>query len=260
MVANATPEPSPAAGGEFAALLTRLDDMQRQLDETTRAAKFPFIVSHSGIQDFQIIKSPTGDGTADILMGNGAGGKLLQVITDPLYATKIYKLLDQQGRSMASTDALAGYGMGTPSFPFIYNGFESLNLAGATSQGTATEIGRGGNFVYNPATFINPRIRAVSSTNETIQIFVQWKDFQGNITNTANKSFNLTAGSPAVLINTFSFGKNWPAATMNGLCFAFIKAWCSTANPGNITATLSYSEGYGVSQRYYNDNAPTWAV
>lgn len=256
MVANSAPEPS---ADTYAALVQRLDAMQRQIDESGRASKFPFVVSHSGTADFQIIPSVSGDGTADIAMGDGAGGKLIRVFTDADYGTKIYQLLDQAGSTVMSTDALAGFGLGTPSYPFIYGGFESLSLAGATSQGTATEIGRGVNWVYNPATYIAPRIRLFSSTNETAKIFVQWQDAQNNVVSTVDQTYALTAS--VVALRFPPFGKNWQSDDMGGApCRCFIKAWCSTANPGNITAQLSYVDGYGISQRWYNDNASGWAV
>lgn len=256
MVASAAPEPS---ANEFAVLSQRLDDMQRQLDEIGRASKFPLVVGHNGVQDFAITQSASGDGSADIQMGNGAGGKLIQITTDSLYHTKIYRLLDQNGSTMMSTDALAGYGLGTPSLPFVYSGFESLNLNGATSQGTAAEIGRGINYIYNPATFINPRVRLFSSTAETVKIFAQWRDAQGNINNTTDVTISLVAG--VVGFPACSFGKLWDANDMNAACRVFIKAYCTTANPVNVNATSSYQDGYGVSKKFYDQNAGvTWAV
>lgn len=256
MVANTPPEPSV---NDYAALAQRLDDIQRQLDESGRASKFPFVVSHpGGVTDFQIIPSTSGDGSADILMGNGVGGKLIRISTDSLYGTKILQIFDQAGATMMSTDALAGFGWGTPSYPFIYSGFESLTLAGATSQGTATEIGRGVNFVYNPATFIQPRLRLLSTTNETVKVFAQWQDAQNNLINTADQTYALTANVPRIVYAPF--GKNWQADDMNGICRVFIKGWCSTANPGNVNIASSYVDGYGVSQAFYNLFSSGWAV
>lgn len=255
MVASTAPEPS---ANDYAALVQRLDKMQQQIDEAGRASKFPFVVSHGSITDFQIIRSVSGDGSADIYMGNGAGGKLLQVLTDPLYATKIFKILDQNGSTMMSTDALAGYGLGTPSFPFVYAGYESLNLNGATSQGTATEFARGSNFVYNPAAYVQPRIRLFSTTAETVKIFAQWRDAQANLNNTADITVNLTAGLTA--FPNCQFGKLWDANDMNGINKVFLKAYCTTGNPANVNITASYQEGFGVSRAFYNLNAAGWAV
>jgi hypothetical protein len=161
---------------------------------------------------------------------------------------------------MLSTDALAGFGLGTPSYPFVYAGFESVTLAGATNQATGKEMARGVNFVYNPATYVNVRVRLSSATAETVKVFAEWRDGQGNITNTADITWALAAGTPAVLGSTFFFGKNWQADDMNAPCRVAIKAYCTTANPGNVSATASYVDGYGVSQRFYNDNASAWAV
>jgi hypothetical protein len=255
VVANTPAEPSV---NDYAALVQRLDTMQRQIDENGRASKFPFVVSHGGVTDFQVIPSTSGDGTADILMGDGAGGKLLEVKTDSGYGTKIYILRDQQGATMMSTDAAAGFGVGSPSYPFIYSGFESLTLAGATSAGTATEIGRGVNFVYNPATFVQPRIRLFSTTNETAAIIAQWVDYLGNSTTTAAQTYALTGG--VVALRFPSFAKNWNAAEMNNVGRTYIKAYCTTANPGNISATLSYVDGYGISQGFYDANSSSWAI
>lgn len=255
MVASSPPEPS---ANDYAALAQRLDEMQRQLDELGRASKFPFVVSHGSIADFQIIRSSSGDGSADVLLGNGAGGKLIQIITDPTFGTKIFKVLDQGGSTMMSTDAKAGYGLGTPSLPFVYAGFESLNLNGATSQGTATEFARGVNYVYNPATFISPRVRLFSATAETVKLFAQWKDFQGNLNNTADITVNLSAGVTALPAS--KFGKVWDANDMNGVCSVFLKAYCTTANPGNVSITGSYQEGYGISKSFYDLFSSGWAV
>jgi hypothetical protein len=260
MVAGSAPEPSPDAGGEFAALLRRIEVLERAQDEAARASKFPFVVGHNGIADFQIIKSPTNDGTADILMGNGAGGKLLQVTTDTLYGTKILRILDQNGSTMMSTDALAGYGLGTPSYPFVFAGYESNTLSGATSQGTARELARGTSFVYNPATFINSRVRLFSTTAETVKMFAQWKDGQGNLNNTADVTWNLAANTVTVLTNDLKFGKLWDANDMNTPCAVFLKAYCTSGTPANVNVTASYQDGYGVSKRWYTDNSPSWAV
>jgi hypothetical protein len=256
MVASSPPEPS---ANDYAALVQRLDAMQRQIDEAGRAPKFPFVVSHGGTQDFAIKPSVSGDGSADIFIGNGAGGKLIQVITDPVYLTKIFKILDQNGSTMMSTDALAGYGIGTPSLPFVYAGYESLNLSGATSQGTATEFARGSNFVYNPAAYILPRIRLFSTTAETVKVFAQWKDAQGNLNNTADVTVNLSAGV-VNSVGLFRYGKVWDANDMNGICGVFLKAYCTSGTPANVNITGSYQEGYGISKRFYLDNSPNWAV
>lgn len=258
MVASSPPEPS---ANEYAALTQRLDAMQRDIDELGRASKFPFVVSHGSIADFQIIRSTSGDGSADVLLGNGAGGKLIQIITDPLYGTKIFKVLDQNGSSMMSTDALAGYGMGTPSYPFIYGGFESNTLSGATSQGSAREIARGINYVYNPTSYISLRVRLFSTTAETVKVFAQWRDGQLNLNNTADVTYALAANTVTVLTTEFKFAKLWDANDMNMACSVFVKAYCTSGSPANVNITASYQEGYGVSKRAYLDNAGiNWAV
>ena len=132
MVASGSPQPS---SDDFAALVQRLDALQRQISEGSAASKYPFVISHGGVQDFAITPSTSGDGTADIFMGNGAGGKLIRVSTDSVYGTKIYQLLDQAGATMMSTDAKAGFGLGTPSCTFVYGGFESQTQAGAPPLG-----------------------------------------------------------------------------------------------------------------------------
>lgn len=258
MVANSPPEPS---ADTFAALVQRLDAIQRQLDEAGRAAKAPFIVSHNGSQDFAITPSPTGDGTMDILIGDGAGGKLMQIKTDPSYGTKILQFLDQAGNTMMSTDAKAGYGWGTPSYPFTNSGYTwSQTLAGATNQATAKEIGRGMNYVYNPATYIKPIIRIASPTAETVKVFCQWRDFQGNLNSTSDQTLTVTAGGVTIDANTCQFGKLWQADDMNGQCLAFIKAWVLGGTPGNVTIQMTAGEGYGVSQGFYDLYSAGWAV
>lgn len=255
MVASSPPEPS---ANEFAALTVRLDELQRQIDELGRASRFPFIVSHDGIQDFAVIPSTSGDGTASIFLGNGAGGQLIRVITDATYGTKIYQLFDQNGSTMMSTDAAAGYGLGVPSLPFVYAGYESLNLSGATSQGTAREFVRGTNYVYNPATFVSARVRFFSTTAETVKVFAQWRDGQGNLNNTAEITVNLAAGVAA--LPSLPFGKLWDANDMNTSCSVFLKAYCTSGTPANVNVTASYQDGYGASRGYYDQFSSGWAV
>lgn len=256
MVAN--PPIERIGPGQMDYLLNRLADIERRMDQQGAKSTFPFSIGHNGVRDFSVEPSASGDGTADVFIGNGAGGKLIRVSTDSLYGTKIYQLLDQNGGTMMSTDALASYGLGTPSYPFVYGGFESLTLAGATTQGTATEIGRGVNWVYNPATYVSPRVRLFSSTAETVKVFAQWRDGQGNLNNTTDQTYALSAGVAALRFP--AFGKNWDANDMNTPCSVFVKAYCTTANPGNVNVQLSYTDGYGVSQRWYNDNFGSWAV
>lgn len=256
MVANSPIER--VGPGQLDYLLNRLNDLERRLDQQGARSSFPFSIGHQGVRDFSIEPSSSGDGTADIFMGNGAGGKLIQILTDTTYGTKIFVLRDQNGRAMMSTDAAAGYGLGVPSYPFQYAGFESATLTGATSQGTASEIARGVNYVYNPATYVNVRIRLSSATSETVKVFAQWRDFQGNLVNTADQTLSITGGTIAV--RTAAFGKLWDADDMNGTCSVFIKAWVQGGTPGNVSLTASYNDGYGISKGFYDTNSPGWAV
>lgn len=257
MVANSPIER--VGPGQLDYVLNRLADIERRLDQQGAKSSFPFSVGHNGIRDFSIERSASGDGTADVFIGNGAGGKLIQVITDPTYGTKIFKLLDQQGRVMMSTDALAGYGVGVPSYPFIYAGFESLNMNGATTKATGREVARGINWVYNPAVFINPRVKFSSATNETANVFITWKDGQGNLVDTADIVVNIPAN--VATLPLLQFGHLWDADDMNSACRAQVRVYCTSANPANVNVTASYQDGYGVSKRYYTDNAGiNWTV
>lgn len=247
--------------GQVDYLLNRLANIERQLNEGTARSSFPFSVGHLGVTDFQIIPSLSGDGSADIYLGNGAGGKLLQVTTDTSYGSKILILRDQAGRTMLSTDAKAGYGLGVPSYPFTWGGYPwNLTLSGNTTKGTAREFARGGNFVYNPACYINPLVRMSSTTSETVQIFCEFKDSQGNITQTADRTIALTANVISLSNIGLDFAKLWDADDMNGICYVFIKAYCTTANPANVNIQACYTGGWGISQGFYDQNSNTWAV
>lgn len=259
MVANSPIER--VGQGQVDYLLNRLNDIERRLNEGGARSSFPFSVGHLGITDFQIIQSTSGDGSADVYIGNGAGGKLIQITTDVTYGTKIIRLMDQSGTTMLATDAAAGFGLGVPSLPFVYAGTTwNQTLAGATSQGTAKEIGRGLNYVYNPATLLNPIVRIASSTAETVKIFCQFRDGQANLNITAEATLSVTAGGTNLDTNTCQFGKLWQADDMNVSCAAFIKAYCTTANPGNVNIQMTYGQGQGLSQAFYNQFAPTWQV
>lgn len=248
--------------GQMDYLLNRLGILERQVGEQGARSTFPFSIGHSGVRDFSVEPSASGDGTADIYIGDGAGGKLIQITTDALYHTKILRMLDQSGASMMSTDALAGYGLGTPSYAFPFSGFAwNTTLGGAIDHATAREIGRGGTFVYNPAVYLNPYIRISSATAETVKVFVQFKDSQGNLNETTDQTMTVTAGGVTTLGPGMYFGKNWDADDMNRICYAFFKAYVVGGTPGNVSIGMGYSEGYGVSQRFFSDNAvANWAV
>lgn len=247
MVASSPPEPS---ANDYAALALRLDAMQRQLDEAGRAAKSPFVVSHNGVQDFAITPSPTGDGTMDILIGDGAGGKLIQVKTDPLYGTKIITFLDQAGKSMMSTDALAGFGWGTPSYPYLFGGTEEANLAANTSHATAVTIATGVAYAYNPAVYIQPRCRARTSTGGTIRYFAQFRHEDGSTYDSAEVSDAIGVG--AVSTTFPEFAGQWTANDMNRPTAVFIKAYSAVGTAANLFVQSYYQAGYGISQAGYN--------
>jgi len=258
MVANSPIER--VGSGQMDYLLNRLADIERRLDQGGARSSYPFSVAHGlGVRDFSIEPSTSGDGTADIFIGDGAGGKLVQIKTSTLYGTKILQILDQQGASMFSTDAAAGYGVGTPSYAFQYAGYESNTLSGATSQATAREYARGTNWVYNPATYVQPRVRMLSATAETVKLFAQWQDAQGNLTNTSDITVNLSAGAVSVGA-VLPFGHLWDANDMNFTCKVFLKAYCTSGTPANVNITGSYQDGYGISKGFYDQFSSGWAV
>lgn len=227
--------------------------LKRQVDELGRQTKYPLLVSHGGTTDFSLTPSPSGDGTTDVYIGNGVGGALLQVMNDPVYGTKIMSLLDYNGTTMMSTDASAGYGLGVPSYPFLYAGFESLNMSGATSVGTATEIGRGQNFVYNPALFVEPRIRISSVSAVTVNIFAQFVGLNLGTVNTTERVFNVNG----VQVQNPDFMCLFPKEDMNNNGKVFIKAYCSAGIGADVSMTVSYNLGYGVSKALYDQSIST---
>lgn len=251
MVANGPIERT--GPGQLDYILNRLNDIERRLDQGSARSTFPFSVGHLGVTDFQIIQSTSGDGSADIYLGNGAGGKLIQIKTDSLYGTKIFVLSDQQGIPMMSTDALAGFGMGTPSWPFPYGGIpEEINMTGATTKGTAATIGQGINYVYNPAVYLQPRVRVRSSTAETFNIYAQFRHADGSTYNTADATYAIPAGTVALRIPEFN--GQWVAGDVNHACAVFFKAYCNSGIPANVFTQLSYQSSWGLSQRAYNDS------
>jgi hypothetical protein len=244
MVASSPPEPS---SQDYAALIQRLDAMQRQIDESGRASRFPFVVSHGGVTDFQVVPSPTLDGTADIFMGDGAGNPAFRTRSVPGSAFKIVELFDASAGLMYSVDSITGYGLGNPVLPYPFGGYESLTLNGATTPGTATDIGYGSNWAYNPCTVVQPRIRFLSSTAVTVNLFAAWT---GGVTTytTTERVINLSAGVPS--INFPSFAVNWAAGDMRTASAVTIRAYCSAGIAANANVTLAYRYGAGVSRGY----------
>lgn len=249
MVANSPIERT--GNGQIDYLLNRLADIERRLDQGGARSSYPFSVGHLGQTDFQIVPSPSGDGSADILFGDGAGGKMIQITTDTLYGTKIIRFFDQNGKTMMSTDALAGFGWGTPSYPYPYGGREELSMATATSKATAIEIGRGINLAYNPSLYVQPRIRARCSTTDNLKVFCQFRHADSSTYDSAD--FGATVGAGSIAVFQPEFTAQWNADDMNGRTAVFFKAYCDTAAPANMFAQLFYQTGYGWSQRSYED-------
>lgn len=249
MVASPNTERPDGQGSDY--LTNKVAELERRLNELSAQSKFPFAIMRNGNKEFSVEASEDGVST-DLIVGNGIGGVIFETFTSVTYGGKGWHLLDYAGAEMVASDTSAGYGLGQPSLPFAYAGWESLNMNGATTTGTATTIGQGQNVVYNPSVYVSPRIRVVSTTNETIKHFVQWNGASSGVFNSTERTVALAAGVPQIL--TPDFIGLFTAADMKLNSRAFFKMYCTTANPANVSATLAYNLGYGASKAFYDLN------
>lgn len=249
MVASPNTERPDGQGSDY--LTNKIAELERRLNELSAQSKFPFAIMRSGNKEFSVELSEDGLST-DLIIGNGIGGVTFETFTSPTYGGKGWRLFDYAGTEMVASDTSAGFGLGQPSLPFVFSGWESLNLTGATNTATATTIGQGQNVLYNPSVYVSPRIRLVSTTNETIKHFVQWQGVASGLFNSTERTVALVAGVPQII--TPDFIGMFAAGDMKLNAKAFFKMYCTTAAPANVSATLAYNLGYGASKAFYDGN------
>ncbi|MEU0531971.1 hypothetical protein [Amycolatopsis tolypomycina] len=228
-------------------LVNRIRQLEQKVAELTAQSKFPFSVSHGSTRDFSVLPSNSGDGSADLYMGNGAGGSLLEVYTDSTYHRKIATLRDMSGRIMLSTDAATGYGLGNPTLPYPYDGQEQIDLTGATSPGSAVEIGSGSNWPYNPALWVTPRVRTFSAANATVKMFAVFTAAGGTYT-TGERTINITGG--VVSISRPEFATYLAAGDIAAAVNVSFKVYCSAGTASGVTAQMWFWRGMGVSKGF----------
>lgn len=249
MVASPDRERPQGQGNDY--LVNKIAELERRLDQLSAQSKFPFAVMRNGNKEFSVEPSEDGS-TTDLIIGNGIGGISFESFTSIAYGGKGWHLLDYAGTEMLSSDTSAGYGLGNPSLPYLYSGWEQLNLAGATNTASATTIGQGQNYLYNPGIYVSPRIRVTASTNETIKHFVQWNGVASGNFSSTERTVALSAGVTQIL--TPDFMGLFAAGDMKNNAKAFFKMYCTTAAPANVTATLVWNLGYGISKVFYDQN------
>jgi hypothetical protein len=233
-------------------LINKINDLERRLNELTAQSKFPFSVAHGTTKDFTILPSSSGDGTADLWVGDGAGNPALRTRSVPNSGFKIVELFDAAGGLLYSTDSITGWGLGNPCFPFPLGGKEQITLAGATAAGSATEIGLGSNFVWNPALWLQPQIRLISPTAATVKLFATFTGPSVNYT-TTERTVSVPAGNVASQA-FYNFATYFDASDIRGIVGASIKAYVSAGTPGDVNVRLTPWRGTGVSRGYADQN------
>lgn len=233
-------------------LINELNALKRQVAELTSQSKFPFSVSHGGTLDFSVLPSASGDGTADLFVGDGAGNPALRTRSVAGSGFKIVELFDAANNLMYSTDSVTGWGLGNPCFPFLYGGKESITLAGATSQGTASEIALGSSILYNPNLWLTPQFRFVSPTAATVKVFCVFTAATTTYT-TTERTISVPSGNSAVQ-PFLDFAFYLAAADIRQGVQASIKAYVSAGTPGDVNARVTPWRGVGVSRGYADQN------
>lgn len=247
MVAN----PQIERPGSVDFLINELNALKRQVSELTAQSKFPFSVGHNGVTDFSILPSASGDGSADLFVGNGLGDPLLRVFTDATYDQKIAALIDYQGNTLVSTDASAGFGLGNPCLPFLFGGYEQLNLTGAITAGTATEIGSGHTYAFNPCLWATARIRVTSSTAVTVKVFAA---FTGAATTHTTTERTITCAAGGTAIQYLDFATYLASGDMKEEVQVQFRAYCSSGTAANANLTLVFNRGMGISKGFVDQS------
>lgn len=212
----------------------RLAALERKIDEHSRRDLSNSVVSAGGL--FRIL-NPNGH------TGLRAG----PFAADP--TKSVLSVNDNNGAPMVSVDYVSGYGLGNPTLAYPYAGFESLNLTGATSVGTATEVGVGRNWVYNPALSLMPRVRWFSSTAATVWFFAIFQAPSGTHT-TAGHSYALPAAGADIEFP--GCAALFQAQDMAEETTVSFRAYCSAGTASNVNVTMTFYRGSGVSKGYYD--------
>ncbi|WP_326565067.1 hypothetical protein VSH64_24815 [Amycolatopsis rhabdoformis] len=221
-------------------LVNRLDDLQRQIDALSRQSKYPFVIGHNGEQDFAVVPDLNDpDGNAKVVIGNGAGGVVLETFYSTVFGGKAARMVDLDGIVMWAHDELAGYGLSHPSMnlptgPAFY-GFGTETIA----NGVETGIGQGINFAYNPALRVTGLVRPTAATTWNYR----WKvDYNGgtvfsDLTNGVTGAQNCSA---TLLL---------PASAM---AHQIAMTLLVTNTGGAQNFFYGHFRGYGVSMAQYN--------
>lgn len=248
MVANRPREQPGGDGTDY--LLNRLDALERRVAELSSQSKFPFMVSSNGNKEFSVEPSEDGVST-DLIIGNGIGGKAFETYTSVTYGGKGWVLYDYDGTPVFSSDTSAGYGVGVPSFPFSYGGYpEILNMNGATTAGTATQVAEGSGRLINPALWIQPRARVSSGTANTVKMFAKVSVASGTYT-TSERTINVNNSTVAAIPE---FAWLLTADDMDQNCDLSIWAYCSAGTPANVTVQCTYHRGLGISKAFFDQS------
>lgn len=231
---------NPVGGGSVSQPIDRIEQRVRELQRELRALARRDLSSVSvGIGGRMSVKHPNGNEA--VIFGGDPD--------DETGASK-FRINDNVGLPMMSADAKAGYGLGNPVFPFPFAGYESLNMNGATSQGTATQIGEGTNWLYNPAILVIPRIRIVATSAVTVNVFCKWSGISTAQFNSTERVY--TFAGAATQVNYATFTALLAAPDMKAQASARFFAYCSVGVGANVSMTLSYSQGFGCSKGYYD--------
>lgn len=238
--------------GSMDYLVNKINELEQRLAELTAQSKFPFSVAHGSVRDFTILPSSSGDGTADLWVGDGAGNPALRTRSVVGSGFKIIEMFDSAGGLLYSTDSITGYGLGNPCFPFPLGGKEQITLAGATAPGSAAEIGLGSNFVWNPALWLQPQIRLISPTAATVRLFAT---FSGpNVAYTTTERTVSVPGGNVASQAFYQFATYLSPGDIRGIVGASIKAYVSSGTPGDVNVRLTPWRGTGVSRGYADQN------
>jgi hypothetical protein len=125
--------------------------LQRQIDELGRQTKFPFVISHAGVDDFTILPNPNGD-NALVSIYDGSGNVLFQ------------------------SDADAGYGVAWPIVTVPFYAYDPPNF-GITGN-VFTPVWTGQFVPTNPGVEGQIALKMVCSTAASMQ--ARWHHYNGS--------------------------------------------------------------------------------
>lgn len=224
VASNAVPSSQPDRG--IAALIA---DLKRRLDEQDRKTL----------------------GSVAVSLGNN---RFLSVHTDPVTGVAQIEISDSAGNVLVANDVIAGWGLGSPSFPFPVYSTQAMFLQNSSILSTWTAWYTGSNTINNPRLNISYTaslgVAAAPGSSATASYRVTATLPGGSpvvINPTADTLTNSVAGSEVHHVTSFTY--DWPTDVFGQVVFLSLESELTAQAGGDSGARIfpAYCWGGGRS-------------